>query len=123
MIDWVNEKLILWADWARRRDDGGLGYAKDSPTCRLAASGTSGGIVLAESDALEIDSAMVFLAQERPELHRVGMEWYYHGSPAMVAAKRIGCHRDTVYSRLDALHIAVAKHLQERCSVKVRANA
>ncbi len=115
MIEWVNEKMIIWGDWVRRRDDGGLGYSKDSSLCLMGASGgISGSVVLAESDALRVESIMMEVKTVRPELYKVGREWYLTNAPAATVASRIGCHRDTVYSRLDSLHVFVANRITER---------
>lgn len=114
MIGWIDEKLVMWGDWSRRRQDGGLGYPKNSPTCRMAAGGVSGSIVLVESDAMAIEAAMVEVKASRSELYQVGWEWYVVGAPASSIARRLGCHRDTVYARLDALHIAVANRIAVR---------
>ena len=117
MIESVNAKMIIWGDWVRRRDDGGLGYSKDSSLCLMGISGgINGAVVLAESDAMRIESIMTEVRSARPELYQVGREWYCSSAPAATVAKRVGCHRDTVYSRLDSLHVIVANRLSERGS-------
>jgi hypothetical protein len=111
MIGWVDAKMIMWADWSRRRGDGGLGYPKDSPTFRMrSTTGSMGSMVLVESDALEIEVVMSDLKRSRPELYAIGHKWYFVGAPASSIAKWVGCHRDTVYARLDALHLVIANH-------------
>ncbi len=114
-IGWVDEKMVMWGDWARRRDDGGLGYPKDSPTFRMRSTYSSpGSMVLVESDALQIEAAMNEVKKRRPELYAVGYSWYFVGDNVSKIVSRIGCHRDTVYARLDSLHIVVANLISER---------
>ena len=115
MIGWVDEKMIQWGEWSRRRGDGGLGYASTSPTFRLRATcGSHGAVVLVESDAMDVEAVMSVLKRERPELYAVGHAWYVVGAPASSIARWVRCHRDTVYARLDALHLLMGNGLPSR---------
>ena len=79
-------------------------------------------MLIVESDALRADVIMSTVKCTRPELWAVAREWYVTGAPASTIASRVKCHRDTVYSRIDALHILVANDWNKRDSMRVTAN-
>ena len=108
MIGWIDERLVFWGTWIKRREDGGLGYPRQSPTFRQSAgSAVSGGLLLVESDALQIDGVMVQVKKQRPELYTVAREWYVAGSPVGTVAARVCCHRNSVKRLLGDLHLVV----------------
>ena len=123
MINWVENILVMWGDYSQRKDDGGAGWSNASPTCRMAASSrAAGSMLIVESDALRADVIMSTVKCTRPELWAVAREWYVTGAPASTIASRVKCHRDTVYSRIAALHIIVANDWHKLNPARATAN-
>ncbi len=125
MIDYVNSRLVMWAEWVVRREEGALGYPKECPYTRLQQR--SGGVGFRPnfaSDALEIDAVMTKLKQQNPLKFRAvhlhyGVE-FKRGKAVTVnvtgeqIAKDVGKCRDTVYNWIDCAHRFVLDALHER---------
>ncbi len=115
MIPYINTRLIDWATWSKRSADGGMGYPRKSSYCDLVPirSDGSAGPVVTDSAAMEIERIMAQIKGDRPDMWSVA-EWFYLAGSMTVEriAKELGCHRDTVYSRLNALHLIVMDKLQ-----------
>lgn len=116
MIEYINRRLIEWAAWSKRRDDGGLGYPGSAGYCRLVQvrCEASSGPIVEDAAAMEIERIVVALAAERKELHAVAHWIYLAGNLTMgrVAAE-LGCCQKTVYNRIGQLHIVVMDELYE----------
>lgn len=110
MIEYINKRMIDWATWSKRRDDGGLGYTGVASYCNLVSvHGSSySGAIVQDEPAMEIERIIQAIKQDRPQQYAVAYWVYIAGSLTMdrVAAE-LKCHRDTVYTRLHALHLHV----------------
>lgn len=125
MIEYINKRMIDWAMWAKRRDDGGLGYPNKSNYCQLVAisATASSGPIVQDAPAMEIELIVTRFKNEKKQLYDVAYWVYLAGNLTMNrVAQELGCCRDTAYTRLHALHVAVmdAMHdndleAEERC--------
>ncbi|WP_410498136.1 hypothetical protein [Chitinibacter sp. S2-10] len=113
MIDFVNGRLELWARWASRRDDCGLGYVQ-SQLARLGEA--AGGAKFAglppdvcDDDMHELQKIVAYLPFE---LHQAVWQCYMMPGTAAQHARSCGCHRDTYYARLHKAHVLVMEALQ-----------
>lgn len=110
MIEYINKRMIDWATWSKRRDDGGLGYTGVASYCNVVTihGDSHAGAVVRDEDAMEIERIVQALKRERPQQYEVAHWIYLAGSLTMdrVAAE-LHCHRVTVYTRLHALHLHV----------------
>jgi hypothetical protein len=116
MIEYINKRMIDWAAWAKRRDDGGLGYPGSVSYCQLVQTHGeySSGPIIEDAAAMEIERIVMALRSERQHLHAVAHWVYLAGNFTMDrVARELGCHRDTVYTRLHQLHVVVMDELHE----------
>lgn len=116
MIEYINKRMIEWAAWAKRRDDGGLGFPRSTSYCRLVqVRGSASSDPIAEdAAAMEIEHIIASLRLERPQLHAVAHWIYLAGNFTMDrVARELGCHRDTVYTRLHQLHVVVMDEIHD----------
>ena len=113
MIPYINARMIEWAAWSKRGDDGGLGYPRKSSYCDLVPIRSEGsGPVVHDASAMEIERIMSQIKGDSPDMWKVA-DWFYLAGSMTVEriARELGCHRDTVYTRLNALHIMVMDKL------------
>lgn len=115
IIPYVNSRLVLWAEWVLKREDGATGFPRECPYTRLVArAGGSGYQPDVDGDAMEVDKALSIIKQNHPIVYRAlhlfyGVEFKSGKAVSVMmtkdmVAKDIGCHRDTVYSYLDRGH-------------------
>lgn len=114
MSDWVEEKMKRWGEFSAGREIGAIGYPRMSPTFRVEASGGSGNVDIVDVDILRIDMLMAHFREAKPEWYFVGRHWYVFNEPVSTIARKSSCHRDTVYSRINALKAAVDKGLSKK---------
>jgi len=110
MIEYINKRLIDWALWTKRREDGGQGYSGVASYCNMVSThGSSGaGPVVLDAPEMEIERIVRALRLERIEQYAVVHWVYLAGNLTMErVARELKCHRDTVYVRLHALHLQV----------------
>lgn len=116
MIEYIHKRLIEWATWCKRRDDGGLGYPSSSHYCNLVvAKGDAGpGLVTETAAVVEIEGIMTKIRQSVPQQYAVA-DWVYlaGGMTIKRIAKELACSEVTVYNRLHALHLAVKDALED----------
>jgi hypothetical protein len=114
MIDYMNHRLVCWAEWATRRDDGGLGFPRQSHYTKAMLSHGRGNIEEINEAAMEIETGVLALRKARPELAAVVMEFYRKTGSAEFKARVLGVCRDTMYTRLHQAHIWIMGWLQDR---------
>lgn len=110
MIEYINKRMIDWATWSKRRDDGGQGYAGVASYCNIVPihGAQHSGDGVQDDAAMEIEHIVQSLKREQPKQYEVAYWVYQAGSLTMDrVAKELHCHRDTVYARLHALHLRV----------------
>jgi hypothetical protein len=115
MIEYINKRMIDWATWCKRRDDGGLGYPGSTSYCNLVQiHGDRGsGAVADGAAALEIEGIIVTIRKTAPPQYDVAFWFYLAGSMTVKRiAHELKCSEVTVYNRLHALHLAVMHALQ-----------
>lgn len=114
--NYVNKRMVDWANWSLKREDGSLGFPKQCSYTKLAASGGGSGYVPdLDSDAMEVDRIMAKLKSSHPNIYRT-LHMFYgidfkngkaiptNTSSAQLLAFEFKCHRDTVYNYLDQGH-------------------
>lgn len=110
MIEYINKRMIDWATWSKRRQDGGLGYAGVASYCNLVSihAVAGSGPIVQDAAAMEVEGIIQRLASERPHQYAVAYWVYLAGNLTMDrVALELKCSRDTVYTRLHALHLHV----------------
>lgn len=112
-IEWVEERLQVWARWKIARGQGQMGYASVS----LAGSnaGRSGyaqaAIPLLEVEAAETDEAVTAL---HPGGLRLSVTEYYCGAGGLEdKLKRLCCAKATLMWRIDQAHVQLAEHFRQ----------
>lgn len=116
MIDYINKRMIDWATWCKRREDGGLGYPGSTSYCKLVQiHGDRGAGPIADgAAALEIEGIVVAIRGAAPAQYDVAFWFYLAGSLTVKRiAQELKCSEVTVYNRLHALHLAVMHALQD----------
>jgi len=114
MIDYMNHRLVCWAEWATRRDDGGLGWPRQSHYTKAVLSHSKGNIEEINEAAMEIETGVLALRRERDDLFLVVMEFYRKTGSAEYKARALGVHKDTLYARLHAAHIWLMNWVQDQ---------
>jgi purine nucleoside permease len=116
MIEYINKRLLAWAAWCKRKEDGGLGFPSQSNYCSMTqVRGTaSAGAVTRFAAEEEIESIIVRIRREAPAQWDVANWFYLKGSLTKKRiAEELKCSEVTVYNRLHALHIAVMEALND----------
>lgn len=124
MHTYINTRLVLWSEWILKRDVGAAGYPKECPYTRLVMrSGGAGYQPDFDDDAHEIDNILVTFKREDKDLFRIVHLFYgvdFKSGKAVcvnvsapLIAKEVGCHRDTVYAKLDKAHRLILDALHE----------
>ena len=116
MIEYINKRMIDWAIWCKRRDDGGLGYPGSTSYCNQVQihGDRSAGPITDGAAALEIEGIIVAIRKAAPAQYDVAFWFYLAGSMTVrrIAAE-LKCSEVTVYNRLHALHLAVMDALHD----------
>jgi DNA-binding CsgD family transcriptional regulator len=114
MIEYINKRMIDWATWRKRSADGGLGYPGAANFCQIVSHGNSESGAIIGAAEMEIDRIVSRLKMERPLQYEVARWVYLAGDLTMArVAEKLHCNRDTVYTRLHALHLRVMDELNE----------
>jgi hypothetical protein len=116
MIEYINKRMIDWALWLKRREDGGLGYPGAANFSKLVSihSDPGAGPITEGAAEMEIEGIVCKLRDAKPALYQVAYWIYAAGDLTMGrVAKELGCSRDTVYVRLHALHLHAMDALHE----------
>lgn len=114
MIDYINHRLVCWAEWATRRDDGGLGFPRQSHYTKAFLGHSRGNIEEINEAAMETETGVLALRGARPDLADVVMEFYRKTGSAEFKARVLGVCRDTMYARLHQAHVWIMNWLQDR---------
>lgn len=119
--EWVKPMLVKWGEW---RAGSGRGFGGGSyPAYDLVhIHGTSGGVDMLDGEILQIDRILAGIKLAKPELYAAAYEIYAEGSSHQTAAGRLRCHRDTVYARINALHVLVEDQVMTQRKSKVATN-
>lgn len=116
MIDYINKRMIDWAAWCKRRDDGGLGYPSKSNYCSLVQihGGAGAGPITETAAQEEIESIIVRIRRDSPQQYEVAKWFYLAGSmTGKRIAQELRCSEVTVYNRLHALHLSVMNAMHD----------
>lgn len=122
MIEHMNHRLVMWAEWAIRRDDGGLGFPRQAHYTKAVLTHTRGCVEEIDEQSMEMERGVLALRHDRPVLAEVVMEYYRKTGSAEFKARVLGIHRDTLYSRLHQAQVWLMEWLQDQAEVeRVRA--
>lgn len=117
MID-IERRLIRWADWCVRRDDGGLGYPRECAYTRLRGRSNLLSAPGVDDEAWQTEKAVQSLA-EIPRM--VIIETYMRGGTVGMKCKRLGISDKTLAKYLDQAHAHVSAHiLKNSVDISVR---
>lgn len=114
MIDYINHRLVCWAEWATRRDDGGLGWHREAPYTRQVISHSRGNVDEINEQAMEIEASVLALRTDRHELFDVVMEFYRKTGSAAYKAKMLRVCEKTMYNRLHQAQVWIMGWLQDQ---------
>lgn len=112
-IDWVEERLLVWARWKIARGGGDMGY---SSVDLGGANGGRSGYVTASIPMLDVEAAETDEAVQKlyPGGLRLTVVEYYCG-PGGVDDKlqRLCCAKATLMKRIEQAHEQIAVHFRE----------
>lgn len=110
----IEQKLVNWGEWMRRREDSGLGFG-NSPMARLlgaSARAEPGSMVpVDEIEASKTDSAVQSLPRN---LRQYADLWFVQQLPVREVARKAGCGTATVPVRIDQVMWGVARWFEAR---------
>ena len=124
-IEWVKQRLDNWARWAVQREQGTLGYPKQSVFARMAGRGRRADTVIPIDvvDASVTDDAVQALRWDKPHLYLTVMHIYVHGWDI----KRVACHlcraESTIKAHLEQADHAIAAWLDAKAVERERQRA
>ena len=102
MIQYVNHRYNEWARWCITGRCGGLGYPRQVAFMRLTPATANGYMPIVDEHAWEVEQCVLRLEPQEQHLVR---EFYLRQAVQIeIIARDLGCHRDTVYARLDRVH-------------------
>lgn len=115
MIDYINLRLVFWAEWAQRRDSGALGFPRQSAYTR-AVLFHHRGVSLEEihEAAMETERAVLAMRKALPGLYAAVWEFYRRGGSVECKARALGVHRDTLYARVHQSHCWIMNWFQDQ---------
>lgn len=114
MIDDINTRLQIWAEWIRRREDGGMGFPRECSYSRLQARSNTGYVPIDEGDAWQIERAVTELKKRAPLLHQVIGVHYLRTMTIEQRAVTCQCGKRTFFDRLHAAHLQIRSILCAR---------
>lgn len=114
MIDYINHRLVCWAEWAARRDDGAIGFPRQSHYTKAFLSHSRGNIEEINEDAMEMERAYLALKAERVQLSDAVFEFYRKTGSAEHKARHLHVCKDTLYARLHQAHVWMMGWLQDQ---------
>ena len=110
MIQYINDKLNLWAKWvASGRKVVGLGYPGQCAFTRLTPASSGLRSPMFNDEACEIDRSVCLLDEQ---LRETVEQFYLHAGTVESHAKELRICRDTLYVRLHMAHTRIMEYLQ-----------
>lgn len=124
-IEWVKQRLVVWAAWRSRRDSGGQGYPTQAAFTKLVvdSSGYREAWVnsVDDTEAALTDQAVQSLRGDKPHLHRTVELIYLEDTGIRRAAAALCCAESTVKARLEQIDHEVATWLRNRQQAREQA--
>jgi hypothetical protein len=114
MIDYMNHRLVCWAEWAVRRDAGAQGFPRQSHYTKAVLSHSRGSIEEINEAAMEVETCYLALRHARAPLADAVFEFYRKTGSAEYKAKKLGVCRDTLYGRLHQAQVWMMEWLQDQ---------
>lgn len=108
MILYINERLNEWAEWALKREDGGLGYPRECSYTRLQARSGSGFVPVDNERAWDVERAVQELGGVSKQ---VITEMYLRTGTAEQKARSCQCCVRTLFNRLHHAHVLIMERL------------
>lgn len=110
----IEQKLVNWGEWMRRRQDNGLGFG-NSPMARLMGASArveaGSSVPVDEIEASKTDSAVQSLPRN---LRQYADLWFVQQLPVREVARKGGCGTATVQVRIDQVVLGVARWFEAR---------
>lgn len=104
--------MIKWGRWAAQSSGRGVNGLAAYPAYNLVhIRSNASGVDLVDAEVLQIDKVMHELRKKKSELWDVGYCVYVLDMGYSEVAGKLGCHRNTITSRLNMVHIAVEKQI------------
>lgn len=120
-IEWVEYRLLNWANWKLSRGGGVLGYA--SVNLANPDGGRDGyveaRVPISDVDADEVERAIGQL--NPPGLALTVREVYAGPGGIRDKARRLCCAEATVYARIDQAHVQLARLLSDQQRLRAQA--
>lgn len=118
-IKWISQRLSDWGRWARQREDGALGYPKQSAFARIGpSSGQGDGVPFSSIDASLTDDAVKSIRFTHPHIHLTLVMHYVHGYEILKVAQRMSRSERTIKSNLEGADHILAAWFTERKAAK-----
>ena len=118
MIEYMNSRLCLWAEWAIRRDDGGIGFPRQSQYTKAVISHNRGNIEEINESAMEMESGVLALRSALPILFDAVMEFYRKTGSVAFKASHLHIGVATLYNRIHQAHAWLMNWLQDQAEVE-----
>lgn len=114
-VEWIKRMLIKWGEAVFVASRGGCGASSSYPAYQMVhIRGTSAGGPPVDSEVLQMESVMAQIKTTQPKLYHIACDIYVQGLSVETTAGRQRCHRDTVYARLETLHLAISNRIADR---------
>lgn len=113
MIQYINTRLNIWAEWHRKRQDSGGGFPKECCYTRLQARGADGFQLTLDEKAWEMHRAVHSL----DEILRQAIFAFYTGKGTIdQRARDCDCSFKTLYRRIDQAHVQLLGWLNDEAA-------
>jgi len=119
VIPWVDDRLHEWAEWARRMEDGGLGYPKESLNWRIMRQGPEGTAIKSSKGfhpapmPVAIEMVEVAILRMPPDMKEVVKLKYLERGSEKQKAKRAGRSERRFREDIDRAHYWLAGCLEQ----------
>ncbi len=111
--EYIKVRMQQWAEWLLQRESGGLGFPSECSYTRMQQRSDSSGCISPniDVDAMQVEDAV----RELPSyLRDTARAFYVAPGTIEQKAKALRCHRDTVYARIEKVHVFVLNCLALR---------
>lgn len=107
MIYFINDKLMIWAEWACKKSSGGLGYPRECSYTKLVQTHGAHGSFTPQmnEDAEKMEACIVALRATEPHLAQVvELRYKFQTMSNVQISKQVGCSDKTVGSWIGIAH-------------------
>jgi len=105
-------RINQWAEWRIHRNDGGTGFPKKVPYADLMPKSQSTHYPEMSEECLDLEKCVMAVKAVNAELYAVLMMAYTEPNMTVEQKfKRIGCCKQTFYTRIGQVHKMVSEYL------------